>query len=68
MSDPPAHDQEQGVVQEFRDDPIDIVVSPADGLDVFIKVGGDVLLLDRDEARMLADEIKTKLENGGDCQ
>lgn len=51
-----------GVVHQLRNSPLDIVVHPADGDDVFIKAGGDVLLLDQIEARTLADEITTKLE------
>ena len=51
-----------GVVHQLRNSRLDIVVHPADGDDVFIKAGGDVLLLDEMEARRLADEITTKLQ------
>jgi len=57
---------EEGVVQELRDSPLDIVVLPAKGDDVFVKVGGQALLLDRMEADTLADEIKTKLKEDDD--
>lgn len=51
-----------GVVQKLRDSHIDIAVVEGKGDDVFVKAGGDVLLLDRMEATTLAQEIQTKLE------
>lgn len=51
----------EGVVQQLRESQTDIAVVEGDGDDVFLKAGGDVLLLHRMEATTLADEIQRKV-------
>lgn len=57
-----AKSRDDGVVQKIRNSHIDIAVVEGEGDDVFLKAGGDVLLVDEMEARTLAKEIVEKLE------
>jgi|GEM_PF-5691977 len=58
----PAEGDQDGVVQDLRESPIDIAVIEGDGDDMLVKAGASVLLLDRTEADLLRQEIAGTLE------
>lgn len=55
-------DVAEGVVQDLRESAVDIACIRGDGDDVFVKAGGDVLLLDAMEANTLVAEIQETIQ------
>lgn len=52
-----------GVARELQDSYLDIAVVSGDGEDLFLKIGGEVVLTTESKARLLVGEIENELED-----
>lgn len=64
MNDATESTTADGVAQRLGSSHIDVACVEGNGDDVFLKVGGDVVLTDESGARLLAKEIEETLEAG----